>query len=180
MIWQTKEFKEVLLKSESMWRHSWTFPSKVFKFDRKIFDSLCHIESPRKMFWLTTFHLKLALLCIVRVNNKVHCTRQPQRQLHHVQDGFVLIQPHVVIWNCHCLECHRFCVLEERIGSPHIFKPFNLKQTIFWRHIFRKSQTMIFPCLCKENISGVGLGRLNYDEYDGKLEGDDHEWRKQS
>lgn len=54
--------------------------------------------------------------------------------LDHVQNSLVLIEPHVVIWNGHCLESDGFGVLEEWIRSPHIFEPFHLQQSeIVWK-----------------------------------------------
>lgn len=75
---------------------------------------------------LTTLHLQFALLCVVRIDEKVHGAGEAQRQLDHVEDRLVLVQPHVVIRHGHRLEGDRLGVLKERVRSPHILQPLDL------------------------------------------------------
>lgn len=49
----------------------------------------------------------------MRVDQEIHGTRQPQRQLHHVQDSLIFVQPHVVIRYGHRLEGDGFRIFEE-------------------------------------------------------------------
>lgn len=93
----------------------------------------------------------------MRVDDEVHRARKPQRELHHVQNRLVLVQPHVMIGDCHRLERHRLGVLEERVRPPHVLQPFDLQQAVLRRHVLRQPQPMIFPRLCEENVGGVSL-----------------------
>lgn len=145
--------KKVLTISIS---YHWKIISSVV-CDTKSKKSIKIIESWAINLQLTAFHLQLALLSVVRVNDKVHGTRKPQRELHHVENRFVFIEPHVMVGNCHRLKRHGFGVLEEAIRSPHILEPFNFQQTIFGRHVLGQSQSMILPCLCEKYVSSVGL-----------------------
>lgn len=113
---------------------------------------------------LTTLHLKLALLGVVRIDDEVHRARQSQRQLHHVQDGFVFVQPHVVIGDGHCLESHRLGVLEEGVRSPHVLQPLHFEQAVFGGHILGQSKAVVFPGLGEENVSCVGLWSEGMDK----------------
>lgn len=66
----------------------------------------------------------------MRVDEKVHGTRQPQGQFHHVQDRLVLVQPHVVVRNGHGLEGDGFGVLEEGVWAPHVLQPFHFEEPV--------------------------------------------------
>lgn len=65
----------------------------------------------------------------MRVDEEVHGTGQLQRQFHHVQDGLVLVQPHVVVGDGHRLEGDGLGVFEERVGPPHVLEPVNLEES---------------------------------------------------
>lgn len=93
----------------------------------------------------------------MRVDDEVHRTRQPQCQLHHVQNSFVFVQPHVVIGDGHRLKSHGFGVFEEGIGPPHVLQPLHLEQPVFGCHVLGKSQAVVFPGLGEENVGCVGL-----------------------
>lgn len=92
----------------------------------------------------------------MRVNRKIHRTRQPQRQLDHIQNRLILVQPHVMIRNRHRLERHRFRILKKRIRSPHVLQPINLQQTILLRHILGQPQPMILPRLGEKYVRRIG------------------------
>lgn len=47
--------------------------------------------------------------------------------LYHIQNGFILVQPHVMIRYCHSLKSNRFGIFEKRIWSPHILQPVHFK-----------------------------------------------------
>lgn len=91
------------------------------------------------------------------IDEKVHGTGEAQGELDHVEDCLVLVQPHVVVGNGHCLEGHGLGILEERVGAPHILKPLHLQQSVATGHVLGQSQAVVFPRLRKEDVGGVGL-----------------------
>jgi hypothetical protein len=54
---------------------------------------------------------------------KFYTSRQIFDLLDHVEDGFVLVEPDVVVGHGHLLEGDLFGVFEERVGPPHELKP---------------------------------------------------------
>lgn len=101
--------------------------------------------------------MELALLRVVWIDEEVHGTGQAERQLDHVEDRLVLVQPHVVIGNGHCLECHRLGVLKERIWTPHVLQPLDLEQSVAAGHVLRQAEAPVLPRLGEEDVRRVGL-----------------------
>lgn len=91
------------------------------------------------------------------IDEEVHGTGEPQGQLDHVQNGLVLVEPHVMIRDRHGLESNRFGVLEERIRSPHILQPLHLQQPVPAGHILWQSQSIVLPRLRKEDVRRICL-----------------------
>lgn len=83
----------------------------------------------------TTFHLQLALLRVVRIDEEVHGTGESQCELDHVEDRLVLVQPQIVVGNGHRLKGDRFGVLEKGVWAPHILQPLHLQQAIVTGHV---------------------------------------------
>lgn len=50
-----------------------------------------------RFFLLTTLHLQLALLGVMRVDKEVHGAGKSESQLDHVQDRLIFVKPHVMI-----------------------------------------------------------------------------------
>lgn len=94
------------------------------------------------------------------IDQEVHGAGQPQRQLHHVQDRLVLVQPHVVVGDGHRLERDRLGVLEERVRPPHVLEPLDLQQPVLGGHVLRQPQPVVLPGLREEDVRRVRHGRL--------------------
>lgn len=68
-----------------------------------------------------------------------------------------------MVWDGHGLKRDRLGVLEERVRSPHIFQPIHFQQSVFGSHVFRQSQSMVFPRLCEKYVGSVCLkSKLRY------------------
>ena len=80
--------------------------------------------------------------------------------LDHVEYRLVLPQPYVVIRNGHGLEGDGLGVLEEAVRPPNFSEPLDGQQPVVERHIIGQTQTVVFPALGKEHITGVGLQTL--------------------
>ncbi|GFQ95565.1 uncharacterized protein TNCT_305841 [Trichonephila clavata] len=77
--------------------------------------------------------------------------------LDHIKNGFVTIQPYVVVRDSHLLEGDSFGVLEEGIWSPHPLEPADRKQSVLHGHVLWKAQAVIFPALRHEDVCYVRL-----------------------
>lgn len=93
----------------------------------------------------------------MRIDEKVHGTGEAQCQLDHVEDRLVLVQPHVVIRDGHCLKGHGFGVLKKRVRTPHILQPIHFQESIAAGHVFGQSQAVVFPGLREEDVCCVSL-----------------------
>jgi hypothetical protein len=69
----------------------------------------------------------MSLTVIFSENNFLQEGRGVVYSLNHVQDGLVLVQPHIMIRNCHCLKRYRLRILEEGVWPPHILQPIYFK-----------------------------------------------------
>lgn len=79
--------------------------------------------------------------------------------LSHVNKCFVVVKPEVMIRNTHFVKSHFFRVFEKAIRSPYIVEPTDIKYAIFLSHVFGKTQAVVSPALCEENISYICLKR---------------------
>ena len=77
--------------------------------------------------------------------------------LDHVEDGFIFVEPDVVVGDGDVLECDLFGVLEEGVGSPHLPQPGRGQQSVVGRQIIGKSEPIILPHLREENVGCVRL-----------------------
>jgi hypothetical protein len=80
--------------------------------------------------------------------------------LDHVEDGFVLVEPDVVVGHCHLLEGDLFGIFEERVGPPHELEPTDRQQPVLGSHVVWQPQPIVFPALSKENVSGKRLKKI--------------------
>ena len=45
-------------------------------------------------------------------------------------------EPEIVVWNGHLVEGDTLSILEEHIWPPHLFEPIDVKDSIFFGHVF--------------------------------------------
>ncbi|GIY03701.1 uncharacterized protein CDAR_526941 [Caerostris darwini] len=82
--------------------------------------------------------------------------------LDHVENGFVAVQPDVMVGYRHFLESDPLGVLEERIGSPHLLEPANGKQAVLRSHVLWQLQPVILPALRHKDVGHICL-KHTYD-----------------
>jgi len=88
---------------------------------------------------------------------KLHGARQNQRELGHVEQRFVVVQPEIVVRNAHLVEGDLLGVFEEAIGPPDAVQPVDIQYAILFAHVLRQPQARITPALCKEDVRHIGL-----------------------
>ena len=77
--------------------------------------------------------------------------------LDHIENGRILVQPDVMVWNGHSLKSNGLCVFEKGIWSPNFLQPGHGQQPVLSRHVLWEAQSRVFPALGKEDIRSIRL-----------------------
>lgn len=107
---------------------------------------------------LTALDHHRADLRVVRIRFELHRAAQHQRQLGHVQQRFVVVQPQIVVRDAHLVEGDLFGVLEEAIGPPDAVQPVDVQDAILLAHVLGQTEARIAPALREEDVRDVRLG----------------------
>ena len=77
--------------------------------------------------------------------------------LDHVEDGLVVMEPDVVVRDCHLLEGDLFGVFEVGVGLPNVVGPGDGEKPVVGAHVARKPQTVLHPALGEKYVRRVRL-----------------------
>ena len=85
-----------------------------------------------------------------------------QNLLSHVDEGFVVVEPEIVIGHTHLVEGDFFGVFEEAVGTPEVLQPTHVQIAVLFGHVLRQSQSVVPPTLRQENVRHVSLSQQQH------------------
>lgn len=92
----------------------------------------------------------------MRIRFEFHGTAEDERQLGHVEQRLVVVEPQVVVGNAHLVERDLLGVLEEAVGPPNAIQPVHVQDAVLLAHVFGQPEPRIPPALRQKYVRHIG------------------------